>query len=222
MSHPVKHLTQEKVQEIFTELRKLHAMAHELGQDAERGSREVAAKPTDQFLRRNQVRIFAAYVEGLSHVIKQGVLRLHEPLQVPLSNEEPSKLKDQRLDQSGQLKESRLSIAENLKFAFAVFAKLTGSSYRLSCGTAGHQAFNRTIAVRDRLMHPKFIEALCVQDKEAQDLQVAWLWHQSQVCSLLNDSIARLNQRFADIPQPSGEASGRLPKATSQATTGID
>jgi hypothetical protein len=87
MNKPVRSLPLKQVQEIFAVLRSLEAMAHELGHDAERGSRELSANSGDQFLRRNLVRIFAAFVEGYSFLLKQVVLRLYDPLEEQLSIE---------------------------------------------------------------------------------------------------------------------------------------
>ncbi len=170
MSQSVKRLSLEQVQEIFAVLGNLEAMAHQLGHDAERGSRELSANSSDQFLRRNLVRIFAAYAEGYSFVLKQVVLKLHDPLQEQLSAEELSKLSEIKLDAAGKpvldeqnvAKRRFLPLHDNFKFAVAMFGRLCGSKYTMSYGSAGYQAFRRTISVRDRLMHPKAIEDLCV------------------------------------------------------------
>jgi len=202
-----KSLPLKQVQEIFAVLRNLEAMAHQLGQDAERGSRELSANSGDQFLRRNLVRIFAAFVEGYSFVFKQVVLRLHDPLQEQLSIEELSKLKEIKLDATGQPvldeqglpKRRFLPLHDNFKFAVAMFRRLCGSKYAVSYGSAGYEAFRRTISVRDRLMHPKTIEDLHVRDNETLDLQAAWQWYQTEMVTLGKDSIVAMNERFAAL-----------------------
>jgi hypothetical protein len=207
MNQPVKSLPLKQVREIFAVLRNLEVMAHELGHDVERGSRELSANSGDQFLRRNLVRIFAAFVEGYSFLLKQVVLRLHDPLQAQLSVEELSKLKEIWLDTTGQPvldaqnspKERFLGFHENFKFTAGIFGRLCGSKYALSCGSAAHQAFKRTISVRDRLMHPKAIEDLCVRNDETVDLQAAWQWYQTEMVALMKDSIVATNERFATI-----------------------
>jgi|ERR1035441_2910885 hypothetical protein len=207
MNQPVKSLPLKQVQEIFADLRNLEAMAHQLGHDAERGSQELSANSGDQFLRRNLVRIFAAFVEGYSFVFKQIVLRLHDPLQEHLSIDEMSKLKEIKLDSTGQpvldeqraLKRHFLPLQDNFKFAVDMFGRLCGSKYSVSYGSAGYQAFRRTIPVRDRLMHPKAIEDLCVTDPEAMDLQAAWQWYQTEMVALQKDSIRTMNERFAAV-----------------------
>ena|SRR5579859_1166624 len=207
MNKPVRSLSLKQVQEMFAVLRNLEAMAHELGHDAERGSRELSANSDDEFLRRNLVRIFAAFVEGYSFLLKQVVLKLYDPLQEQLSIEEMSKLKEIKLDATGQpvLDEQRvpkrrfLPLQDNFKFAAAMFGRLCGSKYTVSYGSIGYEAFTRTISVRDRLMHPKAIEDLHVTDKEALNLQTAWQWYQSEMVALGRDSIVAMNQRFAAL-----------------------
>lgn len=207
MNQLVKSLPLKQVQEIFAVLRNLEAMAHELGRDAERGSRDLSANSGDQFLRRNLVRIFAAFVEGYSFLFKQVVLQLHEPLQEELSIEELSKLKEIWLDDTSQPvldeqshpKRRFLSFHDNFKFTVAIFGRLSGRNYALSYGSAGHKAFKRTISVRDRLMHPKAIEDLCVGDHEAVDLQAAWQWYQTEMVALAKDSIVAMNARFSTV-----------------------
>lgn len=209
MNKPAKSLLLKEVQEIFAVLRNLEAMAHQLGHDAERGSRELSANPGDQFLRRNLVRIFAAFVEGYSFVFKQTVLRLYDPLQEQLSVEELSKLKEIKLDASGQPildeqgvpKRRFLPLPDNCKFASGMFGQLCGSKYAVSYGSVGYQVFRKTILVRDRLMHPKAIEDLCVTDQEAMDLQTAWQWYQTEMVALGKDSVVAMNARFATILQ---------------------
>ena len=159
MNEPVKSLPLKQVREIFVVLRNLETMAQELGRDVERGSRDLSANSDDQFLRRNQVRIFAAFVEGFSFLLKQVVLRLHDPLQIQLSTDELSKLKEIELDAVGQPvldkqnvpKRRFLRFHDNFKFTGVVFGRLCGSNYAMSYGSAGHQAFTRTLLVRDRL-----------------------------------------------------------------------
>ena len=203
MSQPVKSLPLKQVQEIFAVLRKLEVMTQLLGQDAERGSRDLSASSEDQFLRRNFIRIFAAFVEGYSFVLKQMVLQLHDPLQAQLSTEDLSKLKEIKLDATGQAvldergvpKRRFLPLLDNLKFAAAMFGRLCGSKYVVSYGS-GYESFRKTMSVRDRLMHPKAIEDLHVSDQETMDLQAAWQWHQTEMVALGKDSIGAMNERF--------------------------
>jgi hypothetical protein len=206
MNGSVKSLPLQQVHDIFTALRNLEAMAHELGHDAERGSRELSANSGDQFLRRNLVRIFAAFVEGYSFTLKQVVLRLHDPLRAKLSTEELSKLKEIKLDalgkpvqdEQGVPKRRYLPLLDNFKFTIAMFGRLCGSQYAVSYNSA-YEAFKKTIAVRDRLMHPKGIQDLLVNDSETMDLQAAWQWYQTEMVALMNDSIGAMNVRFAEI-----------------------
>ena len=209
MNRQVKSLPLKQVREIFVVLRNLETMAQELGRDVERGSRELSANSGDQFMRRNLVRIFAAFVEGFSFLLKQVVLRLHDPLQEQLSIDELSKLKEIKLDAVGQPvldeqgvpKRRFLPLHDNFRFTGVIFGRLCGSKYTVSYGSAGYQAFRRTMSVRDRLMHPKAIEDLSLTNSEIVDLQTAWQWYQTETVALLNDSIVTLNARFAAILQ---------------------
>jgi hypothetical protein len=214
MNRQAKSLSLRQVREIFAVLNNLEAMAHELGGDAERGNRELSANSGDQFLRRNLVRIFAAFVEGYSFLMKQVVLRLHDPLQEKLSVEELSKLKEIKLDATGQPvldeqgnpKRRFLPLHDNLKFTVVMFGRLSGSKYAVSYGSAGHQAFRRTISFRDRLMHPKAIEDLSVTNAETMDLQAAWQWYQTEMVAFMKDSSVEINARFADVFQMDSDA----------------
>jgi len=153
------------------------------------------------------VRIVAAYVEGYSFLLKQVVLRLHDPLNERLSVEDQSKLTEIRLDAAGQTivdnqgaaKRRFLRFHDNFKFAITMFGRLCGGKYAVAYGSAGYEAFQRTVSVRDRLMHPKAIEDLDVTDNETMDLQAAWQWYQTEMIALGKDSFVALNQRFATI-----------------------
>jgi len=208
VSQPAKSLPPEQVQEIFAIFCNLEMMAHQLGDDVERGSGELSVNSGDQYLRRTLVRIVAAHVEGYSFVLKQIVLRLRVPLQAQLSFEELSKLEEVKLDTTGQPvldehgspRRRFLPLLDNFKFANAMFGRLCGSTYVVSYGP-GYEALRKSMLVRDRMMHPKAIEDLNVTDTEAMDLQAAWQWHQAEMIALMKGSIEPLDERFGPLLQ---------------------
>lgn len=49
----------------------------------------------------------------------------------------------------------RISLVENLKFAFVIFAKIYDVPFKLDTGSHKWESFQKAIKIRDRLMHPK-------------------------------------------------------------------
>ena len=88
------------------------------------------------------------------------------------------KEEDYELDDSGavRIRNARLKLLNNFRFAFAVAAKAADVDFRLDVGGPGWQALRETVPVRDRLMHPKRLTDLVVTENEVRKAMIAFNW----------------------------------------------
>src|SRR5262249_24849713 len=83
-----------------------------------------------------------------------------------------------QLNDKGEVNEQRLQIPlkTNIKFAFRAYARAHLLDYKLNVGDNRWNDFKNSLAVRDRLTHPKEAENLEVSDEELKCLQRAFDW----------------------------------------------
>ncbi len=75
---------------------------------------------------------------------------------------------DSDLNDKGEVVErpARLRLASNVRFAFRLLERATGGSFRIDPSSDWWSSLRRTIAVRDRLTHPRFPEDIDVSGEE--------------------------------------------------------
>jgi hypothetical protein len=156
-----------------------------LSEDVIRFQDMLAENPDDQFARRGLVKGVLAKVEGLTFALKHLTLHSAGAFAPPgvrlLTPAEEALLQDAayHLDAKGKAScaEAHLSLPRNVKFAFATFARVYGLDFTLETDRHdGWGAFERTIGVRNRLVHPKSPSALVVADEELSQAQDAYRW----------------------------------------------
>ena len=142
-----------------------------------------------QIVRRNFVRAMFAGIEGVTWALKQSALLQHRTSQVQFSAAEQSMLAElmPEPDDKGRVVEraARLTLKRNLQFSFHAFARSEGVKFSLATGEKGWEEFQRSLAIRDRLTHPKDVDELLVSDEELRTLDQASTWWTGQLGALL-------------------------------------
>jgi hypothetical protein len=94
----------------------------------------------------------------------------------------------------GEVDEQRMqiSVTNNIKFAFKVYARVHLVHYSLNIGDSRWDDFKKAMLVRDRLTHPKKVSDLEVTDEEVMRLNRAHDWYSECLDELLNLSIRSL------------------------------
>jgi hypothetical protein len=81
-------------------------------------------------------------------------------------------------NEKGEVGEQRMQIPlkTNIKFAFRAYARAHLVDYKLNVGDNRWNDFKNSLAVRDRLTHPKEVRNLEVSDEELKSLKSAFDW----------------------------------------------
>ena len=80
---------------------------------------------------------------------------------------------------------AKLHTLANIRFAFDILAKVEGNEFQLDVSQGGWQLLQRSMKIRDRLMHPKAASDLRVSDEEIRDSVRAFMWFEKQLVRLL-------------------------------------
>lgn len=149
-----------------------------------------ATQPEVPFLRRIQIRNFCALVEAQIHVWKLLSQKFHLMNRAELAVGEISILKEEayELNDKGnvQTKRLKLPMAKNFIFASRIFAKVFCCSHRIDFTKKGWICVKEVFEARDRLMHPKFVTGVMVEDKEIELLGLAEQWFVKEVKALFD------------------------------------
>jgi hypothetical protein len=165
----------------------------------------------DAFVRRGFVRCVCAYMEGVTHVMKQAALIQHQsngslftPSEILLLSEVGADLKE-----NGTVveKKTKLSTLPNLRFAFLSFAKAQGIDLAIDFSGAEWGAVRRAFEVRGKLMHPKSLSDLEISDAEAKNVLMAGEWFHEKFLSLMGQTAARarvseMKKRLLEFQRP--------------------
>jgi hypothetical protein len=137
--------------------------------------------------RRLLVRSIFAFVEALTYSIKTLTLTSLDIWK--LSTAERSLAADECYDlsTSGSVttRRAKLHTLANIRFAFDILAKVEGNEFQLDVSQGGWQLLQRSMKIRDRLMHPKAASDLRVSDEEIRDSVRAFMWFEKQLVRLL-------------------------------------
>jgi len=151
--------------------------------DVNRG-RQEAGRSGEQYHRRQYIRAFFAWIEGTCFGLKQLALLSRN---VQFSDAERSLLaeKSYTLTDAGGVatNAAHIKTEQNIKFAFAMYAKSAGLEYALPVREEGWACLKKSLRVRDRLTHPKLKTDLSVSDEDFANAELAhdWLnatWHE--------------------------------------------
>jgi hypothetical protein len=179
---------------VFERIEVIRAFYQMSAVDVTRAVKNLKRQPASQFWRRTVVRNFAAHVEAFLYVLKQTTLALSDLSSAKFDKRELAFLADVRryTDEAGnEIDLDFPKFVENLKFAFASYARVNGSAFKLDCGDHRYDYFQAMVKVRNRLTHPKSIARFDVSDQETVWIAKAWGWYQEQGGKLLTTEGSR-------------------------------
>jgi hypothetical protein len=167
-------------------------------------------RDNSQVHRRNFVRAVVAAIEGFISVMKADLIEESYAGRFTLSRAERAVLLEESFDvsDSGQARIRPLFVPtlKNVRFVFAVFARVHGVSTRPDYSGEHWHSFRKALEVRNRITHPKASADLFVSNSEIERTEQAYEWF--------------LNATFALNPQGKDGISGLLSSARQIAVTG--
>jgi len=178
-------------------LRQLSLMLGELSADVslcEHGIQQGQAS-----WRRLYVRSTFASVEGLAFFLKQHTLNTrvvacYDSFQdgnpdLPLRDLCILMGESYDLKENGQPKtrNAKLRTIPNLLFALTSFAESVGSQWEMDKGE-GLASMKRAIKIRDRLTHPKDLDALTITDEEIETVKTAFTWLRQELTRIITST----------------------------------
>jgi hypothetical protein len=136
----------------------------------------------DQFSRRTLVRTFLAMVEGSVFILKQEALRLADTEPTLFTSAEMALLREEsyELDRGKPRTRTKfIPVDENLRFAIQMYMRDALPTFQLRINSLGWESFKTSIAIRNRITHPKQYSDLEVTDAELEEIRAAvkWFWH---------------------------------------------
>lgn len=143
---------------------------------------------------RAYVRAVFALVEGISFGFRQIALNLPHtkkltPAELAILNEESYGLKD-----NGEVSTTTrfLKVQAGTRFTFSICKRVYEIKSEIDYGSRGWDAFVQSIRIRDRLMHPKSLEALTVTEDELGVVSEALAWFLDAIQLLMDGMSAHL------------------------------
>jgi hypothetical protein len=143
---------------------------------------------------RSYVRAVFALIEGITYAMKQvaasSSAMSSDAAERALLNEE-----SYALDPSGkpQTRSAYLPLLSNIRFAFAAIVKCYDAQFVVDVSGNGWQSLQRALLVRHRLMHPKAADDLKLEQRELDDVGVAFRWFVANVALSLRAIVLALS-----------------------------
>jgi hypothetical protein len=159
---------------------------------------DILAQQDTQFARRTLARTIFAAIEGLTHTVKRAALHHDGLFNERLWEVDRAFLKEECFDlhDNGEVKTKKLKISlkTNVRLAFRTFAHMAKLTLTLNVGDDGWNSFLKSIAIRDRLMHPKNPTSLIVSDDEKDTLEKSYVWFANEYLRFMEAFTARMNE----------------------------
>jgi len=146
--------------------------------------------PDSQFWRRTLLRCCCASAEGTLSLLKQITPVCAEFFGVSLTDSDMKIVTECRTYiEAGvtKTKPAFLPFRDNLKETFKVFAKAHTVQPAVNCSTPGFADLCETFELRNRLMHPKTVFDLEVNDKALDGADRGLKWFKESLVQLLKD-----------------------------------
>jgi len=125
-----------------------------------------SSDPANQYLRRTVVRTTFAMIEGLLNILNQTLIDVSKNGFFALTNDELEDLAEMKI-KNGKTQPKFMSLNKKLPFSFKLFAqKMGGIEYAIDTTTEGWQSFEAAILVRNRLMHPRNVEDMILDEDQ--------------------------------------------------------
>lgn len=147
-----------------------------------------------QFRRRSYIRAVFALVEGVTFVMKQFALSVHERGDITFPPAELALLREEQYDLdkgTPRTQQKFLKLADNLRFAFKTFAEAFRSTYTLNTSVPQWQLFTGAIDLRNRITHPKAPDDLIISDDEMGKIQEVAAWYRRVTDDLFRSRLTR-------------------------------
>ena len=139
--------------------------------------------------RRSYVRAAFAFVEGTLFGLKGILLGFSAHFGTPLEPGETELLEENsyglKEDGSVRVSPALLRLPDNVRFAFALAAKVSGAPTTVRYDDDGWASFKESIRVRNRLVHPKAPADLVVTDLEMARLDKATAWYRDSAIDIM-------------------------------------
>ena len=134
--------------------------------------------------RRLIVRSAFAAIEATAYTLKRlaivGAMVLRLQNKETLTEEEKVLCREERYELGGngevETKKAKLTFVPNLRFSFKAFAKAWDIVFVLDTNAPKWKQLVNSVAVRDRLMHPKRLADLEVTDTEVREALRGFIW----------------------------------------------
>lgn len=135
----------------------------------------------DPFWRRALVKLFLAYVEGVTWQMSRVALRAAEIGLLGLDTGQRAVLEESswELDDRGRVKRRHVhwSPDRRLRFVLPLYARAFNVDKAVDCSTAGWRAFREVLLIRNRLTHPKALTDLTIEGPELANCFMAFDWY---------------------------------------------
>jgi hypothetical protein len=158
-------------------------LALELTKDHEAWAEQMS--PRNQILRRAYIRAAFAFVEGAVFGAKAFLLKVHGLGEATLSPGELALLREEgySLNRQGQVQARALflSTAENVRFTLGILYRVYRRVPHPAFGSAGWSAFRKSLAIRNRITHPKRVADYRVSAADLETVRFALRWFGDQM-----------------------------------------
>ena len=144
----------------------------------------LAKEPDTQFMRRLKVRVLFACIEGFISHLKGTSQTFAIGNEGVFTVEETLFLRDQMAGKDGNPVKAKITLRENIKRSFALFAKATGTAYEIDFGSEASRGFLSGIIIRDRITHAKDAQSWQITDSDAETIEKAWNWFGDHLISV--------------------------------------
>lgn len=190
------------LQSMWAELRaEIETLGNALPTKDPQGTRFPDPADLSVVQRRILVRSIAAFIEALTFSMK--ALALESNNADALSGEERMVALERvpELTDAGTVESrpAKLRTLSNIRYGFNLLAKVDRAEFQLDVSGEGWSHLRATLAVRDRVAHPKTLEDLNVSDHEARRALCAFIWFEGQLVVLILKVLASTRRSCEDM-----------------------
>jgi hypothetical protein len=135
------------------------------------------------FVSRTYVRAVLAQVEGTLNLFGNFVLEAHAAGAIHLSDENIEILAGEKtaFNAAGKLRTVFVPILERVGPTFDLYSQVYGKPFRIDKSGPGWMKLKRSIALRNRITHPKDVAGFSVSQAELDDLEAARKWFSGNI-----------------------------------------
>lgn len=152
--------------------------------------------------RRNLVRTVFAFIEATTFQLR---VLLAKNWRDAMSDAQLLALRDLQVDvlPSGAVKTKALKcgLVPLIRLTVSAYSHVLPEAATVTCDGPGFDAVARSVRVRDRLMHPKTIDAVVVTDSEIREALTAFAWVHDTSEKLLEAAYTQLTIRVDELKE---------------------